>query len=902
MRYLRNPILLLLIVVVGMVAFGAFTSPASAQTCTGGYTNASCDTILVDVTPDYCLTFEAATNGLVDTNGLGTGFKMVDPASSPIIPAGFTGDPLAPSYVKELLVINSGRLTVTATKGINYQKPPASSNNNSLTNGLGVGFNAPGTFQISATIVDLNFNTTFANNSEQGGVWFGIDEDNYTKLVIRKTDANAGVVQILTEFADSGTTVDVSQDSDAAASITNLSGKSVELFLDLDPVAETATASYSVDGGAPISVGTTHNLPTEFFDGITLDTTGPMSFGGIITTKRNAAEGNELLVHYDDFCVTRTGNIEPQVTDDSYNAQQGIQLSVNAANGVLSNDIDYNIGDVMTAALVSGPSHSTEFNLNGDGSFTYTADGAYLGADSFTYEVSDGEGGTSEIATVTLTVGSDNNLPVANDDEYSTDEDVTLTVDAENGILANDEDLDGETLTPALVDDVDNGSLTLNNNGSFEYVPSTGFNGVDTFTYTVSDSEATSDPATVTINVAGFNDIPVAVDDAYEVDEDMTLLVNSFNGVLVNDTDGDPGDTLEAVLVVGANQGSLVLGPFGGFEYTPLPDFIGQDSFTYLVDDGKAESNTATVTITINDIADPPIAVDDTYSVAEGQDLVVSAAVGVLANDSDPDGDAITAAVQTDVTKGTLTLAADGSFTYSPDASFDGTDSFTYTASDGSLSDTGTVTISSGNAPEELLVNGSFEDRSEEVNRFPADWSVKNANNDKIKCNKIDREDKPDKIVAYKGECAFQFKKGIGLSTVLKQKIAPVGLEFGNDLIFSIAVDGKNLVENAGRAKFVVKYVTEDDEVEKDKITMRFPGGTYDGYVVFTDRVTLRGVVDKIVVKVMYARAGTSGKYFADAVSVLYDSDGTVPGLVRGDFDGTGLLPLPEAPESFRGF
>src|SRR5207302_1486270 len=105
-------------------------------------------------------------------------------------------------------------------------------------------------------------------------------------------------------------------------------------------------------------------------------------------------------------------------------------------------------------------------------------------------------------------------------------------------------------------------------------------------------------------------------------------------------------------------------------------------------------SNVATVTITINPVNDAPVARDNSYATDEDTPLAVSAAQGVLVNDSDVDGDTWTAVLVSGPTKGSLTLNADGSFTYTPNANVNGTDSFTYKANAGVLdSNVATVTI-----------------------------------------------------------------------------------------------------------------------------------------------------------------------------------------------------------------
>src|SRR5205823_4491980 len=164
-------------------------------------------------------------------------------------------------------------------------------------------------------------------------------------------------------------------------------------------------------------------------------------------------------------------------------------------------------------------------------------------------------------------------------------------------------------------------------------------------------------------------------------------------GVVGNDTDIDSA-VLTASLVTGPANGTLTLNANGSFTYTPALNFNGSDSFTYKANDGTADSNVATVTLKVRRAKDRPTAANDSYSTAEDTPLTIAAAAGVLVNDTDVDGNALTALVVTQPAHGTLTLNADGSFTYTPNANFNGSDSFTYKANDGSAdSNVATVTL-----------------------------------------------------------------------------------------------------------------------------------------------------------------------------------------------------------------
>ncbi|MGQ0844337.1 MAG: Ig-like domain-containing protein [Sporichthyaceae bacterium] len=378
----------------------------------------------------------------------------------------------------------------------------------------------------------------------------------------------------------------------------------------------------------------------------------------------------------------------PTAFADSYGTNEDTALTV-PGPGVLGNDSDPD-GDPLTATLVTGPVNGT-VTLNPDGSFTYTPDANFNGADSFTYTASDGAN-VSNATTVAINVTPvDDDAPTTILDVYSTTEDTALTVPGP-GVLGNDSDPDGDQLTAALVTGPGNGTVTLNPDGSFTYTPDVNFNGADSFTYTASDGTLTSPVTDVGIAVNPVNDAPTALADTYATNEDTVLNVPG-PGVLGNDTDPD-GDPLTTALVAGPGNGAVTLNPDGSFTYTPDANFNGTDTFTYTANDGNGSTTApATVTIAVNAVNDAPTARADTYRTSQGTAMTVPGP-GVLGNDSDPDGDPLTATLVTGPGNGTVTLNPDGSFTYTPDVNFNGTDTFTYTANDGNGgTTTATVTI-----------------------------------------------------------------------------------------------------------------------------------------------------------------------------------------------------------------
>ncbi len=199
-----------------------------------------------------------------------------------------------------------------------------------------------------------------------------------------------------------------------------------------------------------------------------------------------------------------------------------------------------------------------------------------------------------------------NHEPVALDDpmtqyaaDYSSDEDYPIHIHAYNGVLANDSDPDDDELGAECVSDPSHGTVSLNDNGSFTYTPDDNYFGTDSFTYVANDGILNSDVATVTLEIASVNDIPIAEEDFYSIDldEDDVLNIYAHAGVLSNDTDVE--SELDAILRSDVLYGDLSLYTNGSFTYRPDAGFSGLDTFGYEAFDGEAYSDLTTVMIEV---------------------------------------------------------------------------------------------------------------------------------------------------------------------------------------------------------------------------------------------------------------------------------------------------------------
>ncbi len=442
---------------------------------------------------------------------------------------------------------------------------------------------------------------------------------------------------------------------------------------------------------------------------------------------------------------------------------------------------------------VLGQSFTTTYGtvtINADGSYSYAAnrsgamslsDGA-TAVDYFTYTVRDQSGNTSNgqlAITVTGIDSGSNNAPDANNDVGSVDEDATLTVNAASGVESNDTDPDGDDISVVGIAGGSVGSgvtgtygtLTLNANGSYSYIADqaaadaldAGDQVTDVFTYTLRDDGTPNleDTATITITVTGVDDDPVGVNDAGAVNEDATLSVNAGSGVLSNDTDADASSSLSVSGINGGTVGQALTGTYGTLtlnsdgSYSYAANTAGADglahgatatdTFTYTVSDGAGTTDTADLVITVTGVG--PVGSADTATATESQTLSVSEAGGVLTNDSGGDTESLAvtnvssngtsntgiAGAGVLGTYGTLTVAADGSYTYiantaaaeALDAGDTVTEVFTYTVKDDDdkNSSTATLTITINGANDAIVAVDDTDSVNEDatINRTVSD-------------------------------------------------------------------------------------------------------------------------------------------------------------------------------------
>ena len=251
-------------------------------------------------------------------------------------------------------------------------------------------------------------------------------------------------------------------------------------------------------------------------------------------------------------------------------------------------------------------------------------------------------------------------------------------------VLANDTDEDNDALTVSAPVSDNGGTVSVVGN-RISYQPAADFHGTETITYTLTDGNGGTDTGTVTVTVDPVNDVPVSVDDVLTVSEDSSSVLVD---VLANDSDVDQDNlTVSSVETTGSGAVST---DGSQISYEPASNFHGTETISYTVDDGNGGTDTATLMVNVSSVNDVPVAVSDVLGVSEDASSVL---IDVLANDTDVDNDALTVSAPVSDNGGTVSVVGN-QISYQPAADFHGTETITYTLTDGNGgTDTGTVTV-----------------------------------------------------------------------------------------------------------------------------------------------------------------------------------------------------------------
>ncbi len=324
--------------------------------------------------------------------------------------------------------------------------------------------------------------------------------------------------------------------------------------------------------------------------------------------------------------------------------------------------------ETFTYTLTSQPSHGS-VALSGS-TATYTPTANFFGVDSFTYAANGSVSGVSNAATVSITVSAVNDVPVA-----STTLQTMTSKNIAVSFALTGTDVDGDPLTCSITGAT--GGTATSSGCTATFTPSKNMTGTAQVYFKVYDGKLYSALATAIITVNSTNVSPVASNISASGTEDVPMMITALA------TDGD-SDALTFVVQAAPLHGSVT---FSGARatYTPSANFNGMDTFTYVANDGKVNSNVATVSVTLTAVNDTPVANGGSVSTDSATPVTISF------NASDVDGDALTYRVSTLPAQGTVSTVSGNTVVYTPNADQYGVMSFVYTVADGSRSASATV-------------------------------------------------------------------------------------------------------------------------------------------------------------------------------------------------------------------
>lgn len=390
----------------------------------------------------------------------------------------------------------------------------------------------------------------------------------------------------------------------------------------------------------------------------------------------------------------------PVANNDTINVEMNTVTNLDVIVNDTDPDEPYQ-AQTLTLTGISTPTNGTATIVGNE--IQYTPTNMYLGSDSIDYVIVDQDNNMSNTGTVTISVTTSNQVPVADSGSYILTEDIPLTQ------TLSGSDPDGMPVTFVLDVDGSNGTVSLSSTGEFTYTPDADFNGVDSFTFHVSDGVFDSTVQTVTLTIDPLNDNPVAVADAFTVNEDGSLDTTP----LANDSDVDTGDVFTLNSVNPAINGTAVMS--GNLvTYTPNPNYCGTDTFQYTTADlSGATSNAGSVTMTVTCMNDAPTAASGSYTMT-GNVITNSGSIlyGTLSGSDIDAGDILTYNIVQNVLSGTLILTG-SAFSYEPDIDFTGSEMFTFNVTDTGGLTSSTVTVNITVLPNDyntapVAYSGSF--------------------------------------------------------------------------------------------------------------------------------------------------------------------------------------------------
>ncbi len=489
-------------------------------------------------------------------------------------------------------------------------------------------------------LVTDNGNGTFGYNPNGAFESLGVGDSATDSFAYTVSDGNGGSDTATVTVTIQGVNDNPDAIDDVAGTVQGVAVVIDTLSDDTDPENDTLTVASvgaAANGVAVINLDNTITYtPNAGF-------TGPDNFTYTIEDGKGGSDTASVEV-----TVTAAPNQAPTVSAITAGFGEDTTGRVvdllSTANDLDGDDLDIENVVVTTAdarVLAAAINLDTGVLTLDDGQFDDLATGVLFDI-NVAYDVTDGQDSIGNTATITI-IGENDAPKASNDGDldptgFSTNEDTAFTT---ANVLTNDTDDDvGDTLSVSGLDTTGTtGLVTNNNDGTFGYNPNGAFESLgvgdsatDSFAYTVSDDNGGSDTATVTVTIQGVNDNPDAIDDTVGTAENTAVVVD----VLSDDSDPE-NDTLTVASVGAAASGTPVINLDNTITYTPNAGFVGDDSFTYTIDDGNGGSDIATVDVTVTSAPNQtPLA---TPVIAGFSEDDTARTVNLLSTASDPDGD-----------------------------------------------------------------------------------------------------------------------------------------------------------------------------------------------------------------------------------------------------------------------
>ncbi|WP_016796552.1 tandem-95 repeat protein, partial [Vibrio cyclitrophicus] len=387
------------------------------------------------------------------------------------------------------------------------------------------------------------------------------------------------------------------------------------------------------------------------------------NFNGDIDLTFDINDGVDTLVATADLTVNPVNDL-PQPQDQAFSiGEDGVLNFTDEDLLTGATDID---GDDLSVEGVTYTGADGVLTDNGDGSYSFAPNENFNGDVNFSFDVSDGTDTVQ--ANIDVSVTPENDPPVAGSTSYTVHEDNSITISDEQ-LLANSSDIEGEVAIDSVAYTGADGVLEDNGNGTYTFSPNENFNGEVSLDVVVTDEEGATEATTAGISVLEVNDPPVAGSTSYTVHEDNSITISNEQ-LLANSSDIEGEFAIDSVAYSGAD-GVFEDNGNGTYTFSPNENFNGEVSLDVVVTDEEGATEATTAGVTVLEVNDPPVAGSTSYSVNEDEVITISAEQ-LLANASDIEGEVAIDSVNYTGADGIFTDNGNGTFSFAPNANFDG--------------------------------------------------------------------------------------------------------------------------------------------------------------------------------------------------------------------------------------